>query len=58
MTSGPRNTGVRTDGRRWALAFAITCTVVFGLGVLIGYNSIYRDISVAMLTPQVVSPPL
>ena len=30
-----------------ALAFA----VVFTLGAVIGYNSIYRNISVAMLTP-------
>jgi hypothetical protein len=35
----------------FAVALTIAFAVVFTLGVVIGYNSVYRNISVAMLTP-------
>jgi hypothetical protein len=51
----PMNPDPRADprerGTRLALALVFLGFVVFALGAVIGYHSIYRDISVAMLAP-------
>ena len=51
MISGQPKPDARSRGRRWAMVFVVMCAVVFGLGALLGYNSIYRNISVAMVAP-------
>jgi hypothetical protein len=48
----------QSRGTRFAVGFAIVAAAVFTVGVLIGYNSIYRDISVAMLSPPTAVSPL
>jgi hypothetical protein len=45
-------------GSRVAWALACACGAVFALGVFIGYHSIYRNISVAMLPPPPAVSPL
>jgi hypothetical protein len=47
MPSDPRNPAPRAS--RAPLVFAILCTAVFTLGVVLGYHSVYRNISVAAL---------
>jgi hypothetical protein len=34
---------------RFAVALAVALVAVFALGVVIGYNSVYRDVAVASL---------
>jgi len=37
--------------QRLAWLMALACVVVFALGAVIGYHSIYRNVAVAMLPP-------
>ena len=48
-----------TAGRQtlaWLLGLA--CVAVFALGAVIGYHSIYRNVSIAMLPPPPTASPL
>ena len=54
MVSHPQD--VRSNRLAWTLAGV--CCVVFAVGVFIGYHSIYRNISVAMLPPPPAASPL
>jgi hypothetical protein len=45
-------------GSRFAWGLACICAAVFALGVFIGYHSIYRNNSVAMLPPPPAMSPL
>lgn len=41
----------RTNLSGLAVALAIALSATFALGVVIGYNSVYRDVVVAQLAP-------
>jgi hypothetical protein len=51
----PHSTDSRVSRGGFGLALAVVLTAVFAAGVVIGYNSVYRNISVAMLGPPPVA---
>ena len=54
----PVSSRPRTNLSGLAVAFAVALGAVFALGVVIGYNSVYRNIEVALLAPHAPAQPI
>jgi hypothetical protein len=51
----PVSSRPRTNLSGLAVALVVALGATFALGVVIGYNSVYRNVSVAMLAPPAPS---